>query len=76
MTDFRTLCEQAGITPARLAQLAGRTARTGVDWTSGRVAIPEPIMAWLQRRIADPVPRLDAYQPVPPSRLTRAQCAV
>jgi hypothetical protein len=59
MTDFPALLRAAGVTRPWLARATGRS-RSAVDqWCDGTtLAVPPDVIAWLQRRIADPPPRL------------------
>jgi len=68
MPDFPTLARTAGVTRPWLAQQTGRS-RSAVDrWFDGSAEAPAPVVEWLERRISDPPPVLDAYVPVPPRR--------
>lgn len=63
--EFLRLCGVAGITPSRLAVLAGRSRAQGHAWASGGASVPLPIAEWLQRRAMDPVPVLAVYMGKP-----------
>jgi len=57
--DFRALLRAAGISRPWLAAQVGRT-RTVIDrWCAGDAAPPPAVVEWLQRRIADPPPKLE-----------------
>jgi hypothetical protein len=71
MPDLAALCRAAGTTPATLARLCGRSPRVGYDWATGRTPTPPEVLAWLERRLADPPPLLPRYVPVPRGRRGR-----
>lgn len=67
-TEFRAALDALGIALAPFARLTGRTHAAARRWADGSAAVPVPLADWLRRHAADPPPRLDAYQPVPPRR--------
>jgi hypothetical protein len=57
-TDFALLLRAAGVSRRWLAANTGRT-RSAVDrWCDGTARPPAEVVAWLERRVADPPPRL------------------
>lgn len=65
--EFRAALVTLGLSAAWIAVQSGRTGQTGRAWGLGRQAVPEPVAAWLTRRLAaldaDPVPVLPPYVP-------------
>jgi hypothetical protein len=56
--DFAPLLRAAGVSRRWLAARTGRT-RSAVDrWCDGTARPPAEVVAWLERRVADPPPRL------------------
>lgn len=58
MTDFRALLHAAGVSRPWLAEQVGRTRQAVDRWCDGTAQPPADVVAWLQRRISDPPPRL------------------
>jgi hypothetical protein len=58
MSDFTRLLRATGVSRRWLARATGRT-RSAVDrWCDGTARPPAEVVAWLERRAADPPPRL------------------
>jgi hypothetical protein len=56
--DFAAWLRAAGVSRRWLAVHTGRT-RSAVDrWCDGTARPPAEVVAWLERRVADPPPRL------------------
>jgi transcriptional regulator with XRE-family HTH domain len=56
--NFPNLLRAAGVSRPWLARATGRT-RSAVDrWCNGTASPPAEVVAWLERRLADPPPRL------------------
>jgi hypothetical protein len=60
---FASMLRAAGVSRPWLARQTGRS-RGAVDrWCNGTAQPPAAVVAWLQRRIADPPPRLGGEHP-------------
>jgi hypothetical protein len=58
MTNFASMLRAAGVSRPWLARATGRT-RSAVDrWCDGTARPPAEVLAWLERRLADPPPQL------------------
>ncbi len=68
MSDFRELAKRAGVQRPWLAEQTGRSLSAVSRWFDGTANAPGPVMAWLERRLADPPPVLGEYVPTPPKR--------
>jgi DNA-binding transcriptional regulator YiaG len=66
--DLHTLMRAAGVSRPWLARAVGRSESAVDGWLAGRADPPSEVLAWLQRRLADPPPVLPPYAPVPPGR--------
>jgi len=57
-SDFACMLRAAGVSRPWLARATGRTKSAVDRWCNGSARPPAEVLAWLERRLADPPPRL------------------